>query len=72
MLLDVIRLGREDGLNLVRQFTVGHARATRAVCIDIKTDRFCNTNGIRQLHQHLVAYVCSHQVFGDVARGISC
>ena len=38
--------------------------------IDIDIHRFCHTDGIADLHQHLITNACSHHVLGNVAGSI--
>ena len=43
---------------------------TASVSIDIHTHRFCHTDGITQLYQHLISYSCCHHVLGNMTCSI--
>ena len=47
--------------------TVGHGDFGRAIGVDVDAHRLGTTDGIAELHQHLVADACRHHVLGDVA-----
>ena len=51
-------------------FTVLHLCCS--VCIDIKSDWFCNSDCIGYLYKSLVAYSCCHEVFGNMSGRIGC
>src|SRR6218665_1130268 len=70
-LLDEIGTEVKNLFYLFADLAVALLHTRGAVSIDVKPDGLRHANGISHLHQHFVAYAGSHQIFGDVANGIS-
>jgi hypothetical protein len=62
----------EELFHLVGDLAVAHLDMAAAVGVDIDAHGLSHTDGIGQLHKHLVGHAGSHHVLGDIAGGIGC
>ena len=62
----------EKFLDVVGDFAIAHRHVALAIGVDIDGDGFCHTDGVAQLHKHLVSNASCHHILSDVACGIGC